>query len=566
LKTILAGKELAFSFLPGGGEMGERIRNFDWNYTSVGSPEHWPQSLRTTLSIILNTRSPMFLWWGKDLIQFYNDAYRPSLGNNGKHPYALGQSGEDCWPEIWTIIKPLIDQVLAGGEATWSEDQLIPIYRNGKMEDVYWTFGYSAVIDENGKVGGVLVVCSETTAKVKNFQALQSKEETLQNIFSQAPVAIAIFRGPSFIIDFANEKVLEYWARSYEEVINKPLFEALPEAAGQGFEELLTHVMATGEKYIAKEHSINLNRNGKLEKTYINFLYEPYYNLHGTVRGVLVVANEITDTVSSRKALEENADQLERSVRERTTELRKANVELEKTNNQLKEFAYAASHDLQEPLRKITTFINMITEVEKGDLTDKSKIIFKKVISASERMNLLIGDLFVLSQISNYDHSIEEIDLNVVLERVTEELSMEIEQSGAIIHKDNFSAIRGITRQMQQLFQNLISNAIKYSKKEEAPVIYIKQGSVKTNDQPFDDLEPFTTYNKISFLDNGIGFSQEYSQKIFQMFYRLHGKSEYSGTGIGLAICKRIAENHKGIIKVESEEGIGSRFDVYLKY
>lgn len=275
MKTILAGKESAFSFLPGGGEMGERIRNFDWNYTSVGSPAQWPQSLRTTLSIILNTKSPMFLW-GKDLIQFYNDAYPPSLGNNGKHPYALGQSGEDCWPEIWPVIKPLIDQVFATGEATWSEDQLIPIYRNGKIEDVYWTFGYSAVINEDGEVGGVLVVCNETTEKVRNLHALQSKEKTLQSIFSQAPVAIAIFRGPSFIIELANEKVLEYWGRTFDQVINKPLFEALPEAAGQGFEELLTRVLNTGERYVAKEHSINLNRNGKLEKTYINFLYEPY--------------------------------------------------------------------------------------------------------------------------------------------------------------------------------------------------------------------------------------------------------------------------------------------------
>lgn len=279
-----------------------------------------------------------------------------------------------------------------------------------------------------------------------------------------------------------------------------------------------------------------------------------------------MVANEITDIVLSRKALEENAEQLERHVRERTTELKKANVDLEKTNNQLKEFAYGASHDLQEPLRKITTFINMITEGEKDGLTDKNKIIFQKVVSAAERMNLLISNLFVLSQISNYDHSIEEVDLDVILEKVTEELSFEIEQSGAIIHKDNFSAIRGVTRQIQQLFQNLISNAIKYSKKEEAPIIYIKHEFIKTNDDASDDLEPFTTYHKISFLDNGIGFNQDYSQRIFQMFYRLHGKSEYSGTGIGLATCKRIVQNHKGIIKVESEEGRGSRFDVYLKY
>src|SRR5690606_1889611 len=129
--------------------------------TQLGSPETWPQSLKTTLSILLNARFPMFLWWGDDLIQFYNDAYRPSFGEFGKHPEALGQKGADCWPEIWPTIKPLIDQVRLGGPATWSEDQLIPINRNGKLEDVYWTFSYNPVYIENGQIGGVLVVRSE---------------------------------------------------------------------------------------------------------------------------------------------------------------------------------------------------------------------------------------------------------------------------------------------------------------------------------------------------------------------------------------------------------------------
>src|SRR6188508_2857784 len=125
-------------FLRGGGEMGELIRAKDWSKTSLSDPADWPQSLRITLGILLKTKFPMFLFWGKELICFYNDAYRPSLGKEGKHPYILGMKGEEAWTEIWHIIKPLIDQVLSGGNATWSEDQLIPIFRNGKLEDVYW--------------------------------------------------------------------------------------------------------------------------------------------------------------------------------------------------------------------------------------------------------------------------------------------------------------------------------------------------------------------------------------------------------------------------------------------
>lgn len=177
------------SFLKNGGEMGELIRKKDWASTVMGNMEHWPQSLITTLNIILHSKFPMFLFWGPRLICFYNNAYRPSLGNNGKHPFILGEKGEDAWPEIWHIIKPLIDQVLAGGEATWSQDQLIPIYRNGAIEDVYWTFSYSPAIDESGKPAGVLVTCTETTEKVKNLLLLEESNDQLQFAIEAAGLA-----------------------------------------------------------------------------------------------------------------------------------------------------------------------------------------------------------------------------------------------------------------------------------------------------------------------------------------------------------------------------------------
>jgi len=167
-----------YSFLSGGGEMGELVRAYDWENSIIGPVDNWPQSLCNTLSFLLNSKFPMFLWWGEELIQFYNDGYRPSFGQEGKHPTALGQRGADCWQEIWPDIKPLIDQIFAGGEASWSEDQLLPIYRNGKLEDVYWTFSYSPVYD-NGKVAGVFVTCSETTEKVKTIRQLKESEQQL---------------------------------------------------------------------------------------------------------------------------------------------------------------------------------------------------------------------------------------------------------------------------------------------------------------------------------------------------------------------------------------------------
>ena len=176
-------------FLSGGGEMGELVRTKDWGGTPIGNPGTWPQSLRTTLSIILNSKFPMFLFWGPELICFYNDAYKPSLGEEGKHPAALGKPGAEVWPEIWADIKPIIDHVMAGGEANWSEDQLLPIYRNGKMEDVYWTFSYSPVNDESGEPAGVFVTCNETTAKVCALKNLKEREEQLNFTIDAAELA-----------------------------------------------------------------------------------------------------------------------------------------------------------------------------------------------------------------------------------------------------------------------------------------------------------------------------------------------------------------------------------------
>ena len=169
-----------FNFINNAGEMGVLIRSKNWSNHPLGPVFQWPQSLRTTLSIILNSKFPMFLFWGKDHICFYNDAYRPSLGISGKHPAALGQKGKECWPEIWEFIQPLIDNAMNGKEASWNADQLLPIERNGKLEDVYWTFSYSPVNDETGEPAGVFVTCTETTDKINALKAINETKIELE--------------------------------------------------------------------------------------------------------------------------------------------------------------------------------------------------------------------------------------------------------------------------------------------------------------------------------------------------------------------------------------------------
>ncbi len=175
----------------GTGEMARLTRAFDWSQTTVGPIEQWPDSLLVTVNTMLSSRHPMFLWWGKDLVQFYNDAYRPSIGAD-KHPSALGQRGVDCWPEIWPIIGPEIDAVMSRGQACWHEDQLVPIMRDGRLEDVYWTYGYSPVRDNNGAISGTLVVCTETTNAFIAENRLRTSQQQYKALFELAADAIFV--------------------------------------------------------------------------------------------------------------------------------------------------------------------------------------------------------------------------------------------------------------------------------------------------------------------------------------------------------------------------------------
>ncbi|HEU4607928.1 MAG TPA: PAS domain-containing protein, partial [Chitinophagaceae bacterium] len=171
----IQGVQHSYPFLMGGGKMGELIREKDWSETSLGIPEYWPQSLRTTISTCLNSRFPILVWWGPDLVMLYNDAYRPMLGE--KHPASLGEKGRLVWPEIWNIIGPMLHGVYEQGLSTWSENQLLLLNRHGFAEECYFTFSYSPIYDESGGIGGVYCAVTETTETVLNEWQLKTLQE-----------------------------------------------------------------------------------------------------------------------------------------------------------------------------------------------------------------------------------------------------------------------------------------------------------------------------------------------------------------------------------------------------
>src|SRR5688572_16569352 len=236
-------------FLQRGGEMGSLMRGHDWSATAVGPPETWPQTLKTTIRLLLNTQHPMFIWWGEDLIQFYNDAYRQTMGPE-RHPSALGQRGRECWEEIWPIIGPQIEHVMAGKGATWNEQHLVPVTRHGSKEQVWWTYGYSPIDDESG-VGGVLVICTDVTEEVEARIAFKAEGERLRELFQQAPGFMAVLRGPEHIFEIINTSYLQLVGHR-RDIVGKSVREALPEIEGQGYFELLDAVFATGDPFLGR--------------------------------------------------------------------------------------------------------------------------------------------------------------------------------------------------------------------------------------------------------------------------------------------------------------------------
>ena len=286
----------------GAGEMASLTRAFDWSRTSVGPVEQWPASLLVTVNTLLESRQPMFLWWGEDLVQFYNDAYRESLRSD-KHPAALGQKGKECWPEIWSVVSPQIEQVMQHGLATWSEDQLIPIYRNGKLEDVYWTYGYSPVRDANQDIVGTLVVCAETTTRHLTVENLREERTRLAELFQQAPAFFALLRGPEHVFEMINPLYQELVGT--RNLIGKPVREAFPEIKGQGYVERLDEVYQTGTPSIGRGTRINLARgeSDALEERYVDFVYQPMRETDGTISGIIALGVDVTEGKQAEKRL-----------------------------------------------------------------------------------------------------------------------------------------------------------------------------------------------------------------------------------------------------------------------
>ena len=317
-----------------------------------------------------------------------------------------------------------------------------------------------------------------------------------------------------------------------------------------GLEEIIKNVYETGELYLANEQPVNLYRDDKVETVYQNFVYEPYRDPNGKILGVTAVTIDVTSQVLARLKIEE-------IVKERTESLRK-------TNADLSQFAYITSHDLQEPARKIATFTEMLRK-SLGDRVDpRSGTYLDKIEKSSTRMLSLIRDVLAFSTISNGKRNFQPVDLNEIFASVKNDHELLIEEKQAIFDYPEMPVIEAIPIQMSQMFNNLLSNSLKFIPKDKHPFIRVTWKKLNAAELLAEGLAGGNEYVQIDFSDNGIGFSIEHAEQIFNIFQRLHGRSDYEGTGIGLAICQKIAENHHGKIEANSAKGQGATFRILL--
>ena len=255
---------------------------------------------------------------------------------------------------------------------------------------------------------------------------------------------------------------------------------------------------------------------------------------------------------------------LEKAVTRRTRQLEQKNKELERANKDLTSFTYVSSHDLQEPLRKIQNFVTCILLEEEKNLSDTGKSYFRRMGETAKRMQRLIEDLLNYSRVKSSEHSPEDTDLGLLLEEVIKDFEEALDKKGAVVEFTPLGRANVIVFQFRQLFYNLLSNSLKFSDPAVPLRIVIKSRVTGPGKIRNKNLSPKMKYLHLTFTDNGIGFDPQYRDRIFEVFQRLHSVEEYRGTGIGLAICKKIVENHDGVITADGRPGKGARFDIYI--
>lgn len=487
----------------------------------------------------------MTIFRGKELIvEIANKTLLDKIWRR-KAEEVIGRPLLEVFPELKGQPFPaLLTEVLRTGKVHQEKEALAYVDAEDGLRAFYLDYEYSPLFNE-GEADGIMVTVNDVTDRVRARMRVEESEE-------RARLAMEASKAGIFDIDIKTGKIncsprfFEIFgmpvSSDHVDVLSRVYPEDLPVRQKAHMEAMETGTLYYEIRIMTEQNGIRwIRAQGKL-----------YRDAEGEAVRLLGTIDDITQKVIAEQSLKSFAEELEKKVQERTRELQIANDELAVRNQELMSFNYISSHDLQEPLRKIQTFASRITSTESA-LSPENRIYFQKMQQSAKQMQMLIRDLLEYSRAGEGERVFEEVDLGEVIGTIRQQLLDGGPEPHALeIHVGAMPVVSAIPFQMQQLFANLLSNAVKFSRKKEKSVVHVEV------------LPEVADFHVIRVRDNGVGFLPEYREHIFEVFRRLHHKSEYEGTGIGLAICKKIVENHRGFITADSTPGEGALFTVFL--
>jgi len=560
--------------LAGGGEMGALMRSLDWAQTPIGPVESWPQSLRTSVSICLASRFPMLIWWGPELVMLYNDAYRPMLGAS-KHPRSMGQRGRECWPEIWDIIGPMLEGVLTRGEATWSNDQLLPLDRNGYVEECYFTFSYSPIRDESGGIGGVFTAVTETTGRVLGERRLRTLRE-LGGAPAQAGtaeeacalMARTLARNPAdipfallYLLDADGKRAhlvgttgLEPETPASPRVVD--LLDDAPDAqpwplarvARTGQAEVVHHLLEQGALPTgqtgadAPQEALVLPVALAGQEQCAGILItgiSPRHALDEEYRGFFeLIVGQVATAVANVRAYEE--------ARRRTEAL----AELDRAKTA---FFSNVSHEFRTPLTLLLGPVEDALADAHEPLSPAQRERLEMARRNGLRLLRLVNTLLDFSRIEagRTEAVYEPTDLAALTTELASMFRSAIEHAGLqlVIECQPLPEPVYVDREMwEKIVLNLISNAVKFT----------FAGQIRVG------LHPLGEQAALTISDTGTGIPEAELPQLFERFHRVRGARARTqeGTGIGLALVQELVRLHGGTIRVASVVDAGTTFTV----
>jgi PAS domain S-box-containing protein len=495
------------------------------------------------------------IYIGEDMvIQLANDAM---LKLWGKDASVIGKKLIDAVPEIKDQpFHALLRQVYSTGITYHSSEDKADLVVDGNLQSFYFNFTYKALYDTTGKIYGILNMAVDVSEAVKAKIEIKEAEEQWRIALQSAAMGTWDYY-PLTRKFVCSERTRELLGLSREE---EPTFEQMLSFVHiRDQEKVKAEIVKALSPQSKGNYRVEFALVGpnKKKKRWVRATGQAFFNQDG-------IGTKLTGTlldITERKLIEEA---LEERVRLRTIELLDANKELERSNQDLEQYAYVASHDLQEPLRKILVYTDMLKDTAMRNSAPEFARL-EKIMSSALRMSHLIQDLLNFSRLLKTENAFAGVDLNDIIENVIDDFELKIQETGAILTVGSLPVVEASEQQMNQLFYNLISNALKFKKEDKAPEITITASIITKEElEQHTELHPGLTYFHIKVIDNGIGFNSKYARHIFEIFKRLHTRNRYEGTGIGLALCRKIVRNHRGSIHADSQEGVGSTFHIML--